>query len=95
MARCVTDHFHVHIVALENEGYVGLSVGKAHLLTDLISLVSSMYNAQVFSSLRILLYQLSLSDDSGPSLLQKMTFAYTLGQEAGLFRAYKEAKAIA
>ncbi|KAI5449739.1 hypothetical protein NCC49_004104 [Naganishia albida] len=68
-------HFHVHIVALENEGYVGLNVGKAHLLSDLISL-------------------LSLSADEGPSLVQNMTFAYTLGQEDGLFRAYKDARVI-
>ncbi|GHJ85941.1 hypothetical protein NliqN6_2343 [Naganishia liquefaciens] len=32
-------HFHVHIVALENEAYVGLHIGKAHLLNDLISLL--------------------------------------------------------
>ena len=38
-------HFHVHIVALENEGYVGLTIGKAHLLSDLISLVSYVTHA--------------------------------------------------
>ncbi|KAJ9107263.1 hypothetical protein QFC21_000710 [Naganishia friedmannii] len=65
-------HFHVHIVALENEGYVGINIGKAHLLSDLISL-------------------LSLSSDSDEaSLLQKMTLAYTLGEQDGLYRAYKQ-----
>lgn len=33
-------HLHVHIVSLSNEGFVGAEVGKAHLLQDVISLVS-------------------------------------------------------
>ena len=34
-------HLHVHIVSLTNEGFAGADVGKAHLLDDVISLVSS------------------------------------------------------
>lgn len=34
------DHLHVHAVALEMEGWKGMSVAHAHLLDDVISLVS-------------------------------------------------------
>ena len=34
------DHFHVHVVHIAHEGFAGMWVGKAHLLDDLISLVS-------------------------------------------------------
>ena len=34
-------HLHVHIVSLANEGFAGAEVGKAHLLDDIISLVST------------------------------------------------------
>jgi hypothetical protein len=34
------DHFHVHVVHIEHEGLAGMTVGQAHLLDDLISLVS-------------------------------------------------------
>lgn len=87
------DHFHVHIVALENEGYVGLSIGKAHLLSDLISLVRTP--AHTLHRETDPDRQLSLSKDDEPSLLQQMTLAYSLGREDGLYRAYQEAGVIA
>jgi hypothetical protein len=34
-----TDHFHVHIVNANQAGMMGMSVGQAHLLDDIISLV--------------------------------------------------------
>ena len=37
------DHFHVHIVNIYHENTGGMSVGSAHLLEDIISLVSLMY----------------------------------------------------
>lgn len=36
----IVDHFHVHVVHIEHEGLAGMNVGQAHLLDDLISLVS-------------------------------------------------------
>lgn len=33
------DHFHVHIIHLENQGFAGMEIGRAHLLEDIISLV--------------------------------------------------------
>lgn len=35
----VLDHFHVHIVHASQDGMMGMAVGQAHLLEDIISLV--------------------------------------------------------
>jgi hypothetical protein len=34
-----TDHFHVHVVQVNYTGFPGTSVGQAHLLDDIISLL--------------------------------------------------------
>jgi len=34
-----TDHFHVHIVNANHLGLMGMTVGQAHMLDDIISLV--------------------------------------------------------
>jgi m7GpppX diphosphatase len=39
-SELTTDHFHVHVVHIDHEGLAGMTVGQAHLLDDLISLVS-------------------------------------------------------
>ena len=39
MALTQADHFHVHIVNANYTGLPGQSVGQAHLLDDIISLV--------------------------------------------------------
>lgn len=36
----LADHLHVHIISVEMEGFAGMNVGHAHLLDDVISLVS-------------------------------------------------------
>jgi m7GpppX diphosphatase len=36
----LVDHFHVHIVNVNHYGHMGMRVGQAHLLDDVISLVS-------------------------------------------------------
>jgi len=36
-----TDHFHVHIVNANHLGLMGMSVGQAYMLDDIISLVRS------------------------------------------------------
>ncbi|TFY78044.1 hypothetical protein EWM64_g5967 [Hericium alpestre] len=67
-------HFHVHIV---NTNYVGLpsmSVGQAHLLDDIISL-------------------LELDPPGAPSILQRITLSYGLGDQHGLFVPLKAAQA--
>lgn len=37
------DHFHVHIVNVEYQGLLGMTVGQAHLLDDIISLVRRVH----------------------------------------------------
>lgn len=37
----ILDHFHVHIVNTNYQGGWGLTIGQAHLLDDIISLVST------------------------------------------------------
>jgi m7GpppX diphosphatase len=38
----MADHFHVHIVHVNHEGSAGLTVGQAHMLDSLITLVSDV-----------------------------------------------------
>ncbi|CCM06810.1 uncharacterized protein FIBRA_09111 [Fibroporia radiculosa] len=59
-------HFHVHIVNVEFQGLLGMSVGQAHLLDDVISM-------------------LELDSGEGPSVFQRMTLTYALGEQHGLF----------
>ncbi|PAV23534.1 scavenger mRNA decapping enzyme [Pyrrhoderma noxium] len=66
-------HFHVHIVNANFVGIPGMSIGQAHLLEDLISLIE-------------------LSPPEGPTLLEKMTFTYGLGEQHGLFESLKAAQ---
>lgn len=61
-----TDHFHVHIVQVNYSGFPGMSVGQAHLLEDIISL-------------------LEISGEQEPSIFERMTLSYTLGQFHGLY----------
>ena len=39
------DHFHVHIVQVNYIGFAGMNVGQAHLLNDIIALVSALETA--------------------------------------------------
>lgn len=61
----------------------GMAVGHAHLLDDIISLV----RAPLLSSLTCLMpkLQLELSPDDGPSIVERMTFTYALGEQHGLY----------
>ncbi|OBZ77298.1 m7GpppX diphosphatase [Grifola frondosa] len=67
-------HFHVHIVNANYQGLHGMSVGQAHLLDDVISL-------------------LECDPDDGPSVFQRMTFTYGLGEQHSLFEPMKAAQA--
>ncbi|TFY77925.1 hypothetical protein EWM64_g6088 [Hericium alpestre] len=66
-------HFHVHIVNTNYVGLPGMSVGQAHLLDDIISL-------------------LELDPPGAPSILQRMTLSYGLGDQHGLFVPLKAAQ---
>ncbi|KAI0088391.1 scavenger mRNA decapping enzyme [Irpex rosettiformis] len=59
-------HFHVHIVNAGYYGLMGSTVGQAHLLEDIISL-------------------LELDPDEGPSIFERMTLTYGLGDQHGLY----------
>lgn len=63
-------HFHVHIVNVNYDGLLGMSVGQAHLLDDIISL-------------------LELETDENLGVFQKMTLTYGLGDQHGLYEAFK------
>ncbi|KAI0825974.1 scavenger mRNA decapping enzyme [Irpex lacteus] len=59
-------HFHVHIVNASYYGVMGSTVGQAHLLEDVISL-------------------LELDPDDGPSIFERMTLTYGVGDQHGLY----------
>jgi m7GpppX diphosphatase len=69
------------VVHIDHEGLAGMTVGQAHLLDDLISLVSCTMRK---SGIQLIMIQLELSPE-GDSLLAKMTFTYALGVEHGLY----------
>jgi len=79
------DHFHVHIVNVNYNGLLGMSVGQAHLLDDIISLVCTSSFCMVLTHPA----QLELSADEG--IFQKMTLTYGLGDQHGLYEALKAA----
>ncbi|KAH9036546.1 scavenger mRNA decapping enzyme [Lactarius hengduanensis] len=66
-------HFHVHIVNANHTGLMGMTVGHAHMLDDVISL-------------------LELDEPNGPSIFQRMTLSYGLGEQHGLFASMKAAQ---
>lgn len=89
--RFETDHFHVHIVSIDFEGFKGADVGRAHLLEDLISLVSSRCAVSRRCAEHSAL-QLELSPPDEP-LLGKMDLTYYLGEQDGLWKAFQAALA--
>ncbi|KAN0111709.1 HIT-like domain containing protein [Russula decolorans] len=66
-------HFHVHIVNANHTALMGMTVGQAHMLDDIISL-------------------LELDEPTGPSIFQRMTLSYGLGEQHGLFSAMQGAQ---
>lgn len=66
-------HFHVHIVNVDYQGLLGMTVGQAHLLDDIISL-------------------LELDPDDGPSIFERMTLTYGMGEQHGLLEPMKAAQ---
>ena len=83
------DHFHVHIVNAEYQGLLGMTVGQAHLLDDIISLVRGTPSP---SPPPLSVSQLELSPDDGPCILARMTLTYGLGDQHGLHEAMRAAQ---
>ncbi|BGP40792.1 hypothetical protein JCM10449v2_004757 [Rhodotorula kratochvilovae] len=71
-------HFHVHIVHVSYIAFSGITVGQAHLLDDVIDLLS---------------LELEASTAGGPAPLQALmarrTFTYALGTEHALYKLLK------
>ncbi|CAL1709284.1 unnamed protein product [Somion occarium] len=66
-------HFHVHIVNANYIGTAGSTVGQAHLLDDLISM-------------------LELDPEDGPSIFERLTLTYGLGDQHGLYESMRAAQ---
>ena len=77
------DHFHVHIVNANYVGLMGMAVGQAHLLDDVISLV----RPGLFILIVVLRTssQLELEPDQGLGTYERMTLTYGLGDQHGLY----------
>ncbi|KAI0280411.1 scavenger mRNA decapping enzyme [Russula aff. rugulosa BPL654] len=73
LERTELHHFHVHIVNANHTALWGMTVGQAHMLDDIISL-------------------LELDEPTGPSMCQRMTLSYGLGEQHGLFSAMQAAQ---
>jgi m7GpppX diphosphatase len=85
------DQFHVHIVNANQSGLLGVTVGQAHLLDDVISMVCTQLSAA-----RVKLnkeQKLEVDSDHGPSIFERMTLTYGLGHQHPLFEALKTAEA--
>ncbi|KAJ7281611.1 scavenger mRNA decapping enzyme [Mycena rebaudengoi] len=73
-------HFHVHIVNANYEAGTGMSVGQAHLLDDVISLLELDEENMKGSS-------------TGQGIFERMTLTYGLGDQHGLYATMKAAQA--
>ncbi|EPQ54033.1 scavenger mRNA decapping enzyme, partial [Gloeophyllum trabeum ATCC 11539] len=69
-------HFHVHIVNANYAGLMGSTVGQAHLLDDIISMLET-------------------DVEQGPSIFQRLTLTYGLGDQHGLYEPMIAAQAVA
>ncbi|KAJ7115898.1 mRNA decapping enzyme [Mycena epipterygia] len=70
-------HFHVHIVNTNYEAGMGMSVGQAHLLEDVIALLELDEG----------------NPPESPGIFERMTLTYGLGDQHGLYDAMKTAQA--
>jgi len=76
-------HFHVHIVNANYTGLMGMTVGQAWLLDDVISLLELDPPTSDIEN----------HHPSGSSIMQRMTFTYGLGEQHGLFEGMRAAQA--
>ena len=68
-------------------GFAGMNVGQAHLLNDIISLVSTPETATS------LLIQQALQLELDPEVFERISLSYTLGDQHGLFQLMTDANA--
>jgi len=61
----------------------GMAVGQAHLLDDVISLVCTFSLGRLPPLMPEV--QLELDPDDGPSIMERMTLTYGLGENHGLY----------
>ncbi len=90
------DHFHVHIVNANYLGLMGSTVGQAHLLDDVISLVCTIIYYPRDLGL-VFCVQLEVDSDNivdGTSIYERLTLTYGLGDQHGLFGPLKQAQAM-
>lgn len=50
LMEILKDHFHVHIVNANYQGRLGMAIGQAHLLDDIIALVSTIDHVIFFTT---------------------------------------------
>ena len=88
----IVDHFHVHIVNASFYGIMGSTVGQAHLLDDIISLVCHVAAKMLAPAYDT--FQLELDPDSydGPSIFERLTLTYGLGSQHGLYESMRQAQ---
>ncbi|KAJ7180605.1 scavenger mRNA decapping enzyme [Mycena filopes] len=70
-------HFHVHIVNANYEAGLGMRVGQAHLLDDVIALLELD----------------EADDSDRPGIFERITLTYGLGEQHGLYMAMKAVEA--
>jgi len=69
---------------------MGMTVGQAHLLDDIISLVG-LFLGLLTTEFRVInhYHQLELDPDEGPGIYERLTLTYGLGDQHGLFESMK------
>jgi m7GpppX diphosphatase len=71
---------------------MGMGVGHAHLLEDVISLVRFKFiHHLLILMLTLQPIQLEISPDEGPTIIERMTFTYDLGEQHGLYECMRRA----
>jgi m7GpppX diphosphatase len=71
-----------------------MTVGQAHMLDDIISLVRVLTwcPSPAPHPFSFVFRQLELDDPDGPSIFQRVTLSYGLGEHHGLFTPMKAAQ---
>lgn len=67
-----------------------MTVGQAHLLDDIISMVGCDRSRVCCTVMNTT--QLELDPDTGPSIFERLTLTYGLGEQHGLFEPMKAAQ---
>lgn len=73
-------------------GQLGTTVGQAHLLDDMISMVRELDAPHEHFELTLLVVQLELDPTDGPSIFERMAFTYGVGDQHGLYEPLREAQ---